>query len=98
MGMMGKASPALGALAASLYLILRHPRLEDATVQNMLVGGDNSARAIPIGIILGCVEGMPTSMQKHLQQLRAHSSGELKAHLDEWHSRHTASQPDWYPV
>lgn len=86
MGMMAKASPALGALAASLYLMLRHPELGEATVQNMLMGGDNSARAIPIGIILGAAQGLPPSLQELQQQLRAYTSGELEARLNEWGS------------
>eukprot|EP00935_MAST-01C_sp_MAST-1C-sp1_P000477 g477.t1 len=59
MGMMGKASEASTAVAASVYFIARYEALSvrDALVANALVGGDNACRALPIGMVLGAFHG-----------------------------------------
>jgi len=55
----GKASPTEGTMPASLYFILKyHDNLIAALQANAMVGGDNAARAIAIGMVLGAYHGV----------------------------------------
>lgn len=60
----GKASPVHGALPGSIYFILKYADqapeqgLRNALAFNAMVGGDSSARALPIGMILGAQSGI----------------------------------------
>ena len=58
----------------------RYGSLESAAVANAMVGGDNAARAVPIGLILGAFGGIGSvpkhwleglSARKHIQELLA---------------------------
>ena len=53
----GKASPVVGALPGAIYFVIKYGSLSEALPANAMVGGDSSARAIPIGLILGAHEG-----------------------------------------
>lgn len=73
-GQSGKASPTLPALAATLYLALRHAeRPEHALAVNAMLGGDNAARAVPLGMLLGALHGRAALPQHLLRQLRVKS-------------------------
>ena len=82
MGMMAKASPATPALTASVYLILRYPDLKEALTKNMLLGGDNSARALPIGAILGAWHGTQAVPATWLDQMNQYRF--VKKKLEDW--------------
>ena len=66
----GKASPTEGTLPSSVYIILKY--VDDfaaAAKANAMVGGDNAARAVAIGMVLGAfhgVEGIPQLLQDGL--------------------------------
>merc|ERR1711874_863238 len=54
----GKASPTEGTMPSSIYIILKY--LDDPVMAfkaNAMVGGDNAARSIPIGMVLGAYHG-----------------------------------------
>merc|ERR1711990_423506 len=66
----GKASPTEGTLPGSIYFIVKYEDdLNGAIQANAAVGGDNAARAVAIGMVLGAahgVEGIDTSLQNGL--------------------------------
>lgn len=54
----GKASPAEGTMPSSIYIILKYHEDPIAAFQaNTMVGGDNAARSVPIGMVLGAYHG-----------------------------------------
>lgn len=54
----GKASPTEGALPAALYFALKYKdNMPHALIANANVGGDNAARGIVIGMLLGALPG-----------------------------------------
>merc|ERR1719199_2383846 len=54
----GKASPTEGTLPSSIYIILRYmDSFEDAVKANAMVGGDNAARSVAIGMVMGAYHG-----------------------------------------
>jgi len=64
----GKASPTEGTLPASVYFIVKYAGdFAGAAIANTMVGGDNAARAMAIGMVMGAaqgVEGIPASLGK----------------------------------
>jgi len=55
----GKASPVEGTLPASIYFIVRYAGdFAGAAKSNSAVGGDNAARSIPIGMVMGAAQGL----------------------------------------
>merc|ERR1711871_856644 len=55
----GKASPTEGTLPSSVYIILKYESDFDAAVKaNAAVGGDNAARSVAIGMVLGAAHGV----------------------------------------
>lgn len=55
----GKASPTEGTMPSSIYIILKYGHsLEEAVKANAMVGGDNAARAVAIGMVLGAHHGV----------------------------------------
>eukprot|EP00931_Biecheleriopsis_adriatica_P018142 TRINITY_DN12786_c0_g1_i1.p1 TRINITY_DN12786_c0_g1~~TRINITY_DN12786_c0_g1_i1.p1 ORF type:complete len:399 (+),score=111.30 TRINITY_DN12786_c0_g1_i1:62-1198(+) len=66
----GKASPTEGTLPSSVYIILKY---EDDFIgglkANAMVGGDNAARSVAIGLVLGAYHGVnaiPSELKKSL--------------------------------
>merc|ERR1712217_549130 len=66
----GKASPTEGTLPTSVYLILKY---EDdfvaAAKANAMIGGDNAARSVAVGMVLGAyhgVEAIPSDLKDTL--------------------------------
>lgn len=54
----GKASPTEGTLPSSVYIILKYQDDPIAGFKaNAMVGGDNAARAVAIGLVLGAYHG-----------------------------------------
>eukprot|EP00927_Polykrikos_kofoidii_P007455 TRINITY_DN1305_c0_g1_i8.p1 TRINITY_DN1305_c0_g1~~TRINITY_DN1305_c0_g1_i8.p1 ORF type:complete len:379 (-),score=76.79 TRINITY_DN1305_c0_g1_i8:339-1475(-) len=66
----GKASPTEGTMPSSIYIILKYVDDFEAGVKaNAMVGGDNAARAVAIGMVLGAyhgVEAFPPTLVKTL--------------------------------
>jgi ADP-ribosylglycohydrolase len=72
----GKASPTEGTLPASIYFIVKYAGdFAGAAIANTMVGGDNAARAVAIGMVMGAaqgVEGIPETLGKgHLVEWEA---------------------------
>lgn len=78
-GPSGKASPTLPALTATLYLALRYANrsLDHGLAVNAMLGGDNAARAVPLGMILGALHGRAAMPQRLVNQLN------VKSHLSD---------------
>ena len=62
----GKASPTEGTLPGSIYFIVKYANdFAGAAVANTMVGGDNAARAVAIGMVMGAaqgIEGIPATL------------------------------------
>merc|ERR1719424_2798290 len=55
----GKASPTEGTLPGSVYFIAKYEGNFAAAAQaNAEVGGDNAARAVAIGMVMGAAQGL----------------------------------------
>merc|ERR1712099_28265 len=55
----GKASPTEGTLPSSVYLILKYESDFAAGVKaNAMIGGDNAARSVAVGMVLGAYHGV----------------------------------------
>ena len=64
-GKLGPACSISSALPAVLYLALKHGGdTEAALIENAMAGGDNCARGLALGILLGAANGM-LSIPKH---------------------------------
>merc|ERR1719277_259430 len=73
----GKASPTEGTMPSSIYIILKY--LDDPVMAfkaNAMVGGDNAARSIPIGMILGAYHGASAIPPELKSSLNAWKRGE----------------------
>ncbi|CAE8593209.1 unnamed protein product [Polarella glacialis] len=70
----GKASPTEGTLPSSVYIILTYEEdLAAALKANAMVGGDNAARAVAIGLVLGAYHGasaIPAELKSGLNAWR----------------------------
>merc|ERR1719181_1046397 len=66
----GKASPTEGTMPSSIYIILKYGHsFEEAVKANAMVGGDNAARAVAIGMVLGAQHGasaIPSNLRNTL--------------------------------
>merc|ERR1712039_874555 len=66
----GKASPTEGTLPTSVYLILKYENdFVAAAKANAMIGGDNAARSVAVGMVLGAyhgVEGIPSDLKDTL--------------------------------
>ena len=67
----GKASPTEGTLPGAVYFLAKYEGdFHGAASANALVGGDNAARASPIGMMMGLgggMDGLPGSLVGQLQ-------------------------------
>merc|ERR1711972_193732 len=66
----GKASPTEGTLPTSVYLILKYENdFAAAAKANAMIGGDNAARPVAVGMVLGAyhgVEAIPSDLKDTL--------------------------------
>lgn len=68
----GKASPTEGTLPGSIYIILKYQDdLVAGLKANAMVGGDNAARAVAIGLVLGAFHGVNAIPQELQTTLKA---------------------------
>merc|ERR1712039_234105 len=83
----GKASPTEGTMPSSIYIILKY--LDDPVMAfkaNAMVGGDNAARSIPIGMVLGAYHGasaIPPELRTGLNAWKRSEKLLAKLGLDE---------------
>merc|ERR1719221_814467 len=90
----GKASPTEGTMPSSIYIILKY--LDDPVMAfkaNAMVGGDNAARSIPIGMVLGAYHGASAIPPELRTGLNAWKRGEkMLAKLG--HADHAPAQEE----
>ncbi|CAJ1356697.1 unnamed protein product [Effrenium voratum] len=73
----GKASPTEGTLPGSIYIILKYEEdLIGGLKANAMVGGDNAARSVAIGLVLGAYHGIKAIPQELLSTLNARPKAE----------------------
>jgi ADP-ribosylglycohydrolase len=64
----GKASPTEGTMPSSIYIILKHENnFTEGVVANAMVGGDNAARSVAVGMVLGAYHGA-SAVPAHLRE------------------------------
>lgn len=78
MGDLGRACPIPQALPAVIYLALKHgDDIETAFIENAMAGGDNCARALALGLLLGAAQGVEAIPARWRAGLRAASQLDL---------------------
>jgi ADP-ribosylglycohydrolase len=71
----GQACDTTAALPGTIHLIARYPQdLETALIENIMAGGDSSARGILCGFILGIHNGLDAVPGKWLAEMSAFNS------------------------
>ena len=74
MGQLGRACPIPQALPAVIHVALKHgDDLETAFIENAMAGGDNCARALALGLLLGAAQGVDAIPARWRAGLRAAS-------------------------
>jgi len=77
----GKASPCEGTLPGAVYFIVKYgDNLAAAAAANAMVGGDNAARSIPIGMVLGAHFGEGAIPERWAKELKSY--GDVSAKLN----------------
>jgi ADP-ribosylglycohydrolase len=62
-----------GALPSTIHLIVKYENnLKEALIENIMAGGDSSARGMIAGFILGCYQGLETIPKQWLDDMTAH--------------------------
>jgi hypothetical protein len=73
-GQLGRACSLSQALPAVIYLALKHgDDIETAFIENAMAGGDNCARALALGLLLGAAHGIEAIPARWRAGLRAAS-------------------------
>ncbi|NBQ02290.1 MAG: ADP-ribosylglycohydrolase family protein [Opitutae bacterium] len=73
-GKLGPACSISSALPSVLYLALKHgDDIETAFIENAMAGGDNCARGLVLGMLLGAANGMASIPNYWVENLRARS-------------------------
>jgi ADP-ribosylglycohydrolase len=73
-GKLGLACSISSALPSVLYLALKHEDdIETAFIENAMAGGDNCARGLVLGMLLGAANGMASIPNYWVENLRARS-------------------------
>ena len=73
-GQLGPACSISSALPSVLYLALKHEDdIETAFIENAMAGGDNCARGLVLGMLLGAANGMASIPNYWVENLRARS-------------------------
>ena len=71
---LGPACSISSALPSVLYLALKHGNdIETAFIENAMAGGDNCARGLVLGMLLGAANGMASIPNYWIENLRARS-------------------------
>tara|TARA_R110002096_G_scaffold38098_9_gene105547 strand:+ start:2251 stop:3135 length:885 start_codon:yes stop_codon:yes gene_type:complete len=73
-GELGRACPIPSALPSVIYLALKHGGdTETAFIENAMTGGDNCARALALGMLLGAANGIDSIPERWRSELSAAS-------------------------
>ncbi len=73
-GKLGPACSISSALTSVLYLALKHgDDIETAFIENAMAGGDNCARGLVLGMLLGAANGMASIPNYWVEDLRTRS-------------------------
>ena len=71
-GKLGRTCPIPAALPSVIYLALKHGETtETAFIENAMAGGDNCARALALGMLLGAANGIDSIPENLRNDLRA---------------------------
>ena len=71
-GKLGPACSISSALPAVLYLTIKHgSEIETAFIENAMAGGDNCARGLVLGMLLGAANGMASIPNYWVENLKA---------------------------
>ena len=69
---LGPACSISSALPAVLYLALKYENdIENAFIENAMAGGDNCARGLALGILLGAANGFSSIPENWIKSLMA---------------------------
>lgn len=72
-GQLGPACSISSALPSVLYLALKYgDNTETAFIENAMAGGDNCARGLALGILLGAANGISSIPERWVNELNAH--------------------------
>jgi ADP-ribosylglycohydrolase len=72
-GKLGPACSISSALPSVLYLALKYgDDIETAFIENAMAGGDNCARGLALGMLLGAANGLPSIPERWVNELNAH--------------------------
>jgi ADP-ribosylglycohydrolase len=70
---LGPACSISSALPSVLYLALKYgDNTETAFIENAMAGGDNCARGLALGMLLGAANGLPSIPERWVNELNAH--------------------------
>ena len=71
-GKLGPACSISSALPAVLYLTIKHgSNIETAFIENAMAGGDNCARGLVLGMLLGATDGMASIPNHWVENVKA---------------------------
>ena len=71
-GKLGPACSISSALPAVLYLTIKHgSEIETAFIENAMAGGDNCARGLVLGMLLGATDGMASIPNHWVENVKA---------------------------
>lgn len=71
-GQLGRSCSMSAALPSVIHLVLKHDHdVAGAFIENAMAGGDNCARGLALGMILGAAHGMEAIPQRWVEGLRA---------------------------
>ena len=74
-GKLGPACSISSALPSVLYLAIKYGHnTETAFIENTMAGGDNCARGLALGILLGAANGFPSIPDRWINELNARNS------------------------
>ena len=72
-GKLGPACSISSALPSVLYLALKYgDDIETAFIENAMAGGDNCARGLTLGMLLGAANGLSSIPERWVNELNAH--------------------------
>ena len=72
-GKLGPACSISSALPSVLFLALKHgDDIETAFIENAMAGGDNCARGLALGMLLGAANGFSSIPERWVNELNAH--------------------------
>lgn len=69
----GQSCSVKDALPSTIHLIAKYEdNLQEALIENVMAGGDSSARGMLVGLIIGCYQGLETIPENWLNDMKAY--------------------------